>query len=48
MSGLTPWLTGAGARSAEGTATGHDNGEAMACSGVRVEQPVRLGREVDG
>ena len=40
---LTPWLTGAGARSAEGTDIGHENGEAMAYVGVRVEPPVRLG-----
>lgn len=39
---LTPYLTGAGARSAEGAATGHKNSEAMACNGVRVEGPVRL------
>ena len=44
---LTPWLTGAGARSAEGTDIGHENGEAMAYVGVRVEPPVRLGRVVD-
>ena len=41
--GLTPWLTGAGARSAEGTDIGHENGEAMAYVGVRVEPTVRLG-----
>ena len=41
---LTPWLTGAGARSAEGTDIGHQNREAMAYVGVRVEPPVRLGR----
>jgi hypothetical protein len=41
---LTPKLTGAGARSAQGTNTGHENGEAMASVGVRVERPVRLGR----
>ena len=46
--GLTPWLTGAGARSAEGTDIGHENGEAMAYVGVRVEPPVRLGAEVEG
>ena len=40
---LTPWLTGAGARSAEGTDIGHQNREAMAYVGVRVEPPVRLG-----
>ena len=45
---LTPWLTGAGARSAEGTDIGHENGEAMAYVGVRVEPTVRLGREVEG
>ena len=39
---LTPRLTGAGARSAEGTNTGHENGEAMASVGVRVEPTVRL------
>ena len=44
---LTPWLTGAGARSAEGTDIGHENGEAMAYVGVRVEPPVRLGRVVE-
>ena len=38
---LTPRLTGAGARSAQGTNTGHKNGEAMASVGVRVEQTVR-------
>ena len=41
MSGLTPWLTGAGARSAEGTDIGHENAEGMAYVGVRVEPPVR-------
>ena len=46
--GLTPRLTGAGARSAQGTNTGHKNGEAMASVGVRVEPPVRLGRIVEG
>ena len=40
---LTPWLTGAGARSAEGTDIGHENAEGMAYVGVRVEPPVRLG-----
>ena len=39
--GLTPRLTGAGARRAEGTNTGHENGEAMASVGVRVEPTVR-------
>jgi hypothetical protein len=41
MRSLTPKLTGAGARSAQGTNTGHENGEAMASVGVRVERPVR-------
>jgi hypothetical protein len=41
---LTPRLTGARARSAEGTNTGHKNGEAMASVGVRVEPTVRLRR----
>ena len=35
------WLTGAGARSAEGTDIGHKNAEGMAYVGVRVEPPVR-------
>ena len=48
LHGLTPKLTGAVARSAEGTDTGHDNGEAMACVGVRVERPVRLESGVEG
>ena len=39
---LTPRLTGAGARSAEGTNTGHKNAEGMASVGVRVEPTVRL------
>ena len=38
--GLTTELTGAGARRAQGTNTGHENGEAMASVGVRVEPPV--------
>ena len=46
--GLTPWLTGAGARSAEGTNIGHENAEGMAYVGVRVEPAVRLGREEEG
>lgn len=45
--GLTLWLTGAGARSAEGTDIGHENAEGMAYVGVRVEPPVRLGRVVE-
>jgi len=48
MSGLTPWLTGAGARSAEGTDIGHENAEGMAYVGVRVEPTVRLVREGSG
>jgi hypothetical protein len=47
MCGLTPWLTGAGARSAEGTDIGHENAEGMAYVGVRVEPTVRLGRAVE-
>ena len=47
-SSLTPWLTGAGARSAEGTDMGHENAEGMAHVGVRVEPPVRLGSVVEG
>ena len=42
---LTPWLTGAGSRRLEGTNIGHQNREAMAYVGVRVEPPVRLGHE---
>ena len=45
LESLTPWLTGAGARSAEGTNIGHENAEGMAYVGVRVEPTVRLGRE---
>ena len=45
--GLTPWLTGAGARSAEGTDIGHKNAEGMAYVGVRVEPTVRLGSVVE-
>ena len=45
---LTPWLTGAGARSAEGTDMGHENAEGMAHVGVRVEPTVRLGHGVEG
>ena len=45
---LTPRLTGAGARSVEGTDIGHENAEGMAYVGVRVEPTVRLGREVEG
>ena len=48
MASLTPWLTGAGARSAEGTDMGHENAEGMAHVGVRVEPPVRLGSVVEG
>ena len=39
---LTPRLTGSGARSAEGTNTGHENAEGMASVGVRVEPTVSL------
>ncbi len=46
--GLTPWLTGAGARSAEGTDIGHEDAEGMAYVGVRVEPTVRLLRVVEG
>ena len=45
---LTPRLTGAGARSAEGTNISHENAEGMAYVGVRVEPTVRLGTEVEG
>ncbi len=48
MESLTPWLTGAGAPSAEGTDIGHENAEGMAYVGVRVEPTVRLGSAVDG
>ena len=44
MRGLTPRLTGAGARSAEGTNMGHENAEGMAHVGVRIEPTVRLWR----
>ena len=39
---LTSGLTGAGARSAEGTGIGHENAEGMAYVGVRVEPTVSL------
>ena len=42
------WLTGAGSRRLEGTNSGHQNREAMAYVGVRVEPTVRLGSEVEG
>jgi len=42
--GLTPRLTGAGARSAQGTNSGHENAEGMPVVCVRVEPTVRLGR----
>jgi hypothetical protein len=45
---LTPWLTGAGARSAEGTNISHEDAEGMAYVGVRVEPTVRLGSAVEG
>jgi hypothetical protein len=45
MCGLTPELTGAGGpRGPQGTNIGHQNREAMANVGVRVERFVRLGR----
>ena len=44
---ITPRLTGAGARSAKGTNTGHENGEAMASVGVQVQPLVRLRRVVE-
>jgi hypothetical protein len=45
MSGLTPELTGAGGPiGLQGTNIGHQNREAMANVGVRVERFVRLGR----
>jgi len=43
-SGLTPRLTGAGGRRPQDTKAGHENGEAMASFGVRVEPTVGLGR----
>jgi hypothetical protein len=47
--GLTPELTGAGGPTGpQGTNIGHQNREAMANVGVRVERFVRLGREVEG
>ena len=36
----TPRLTGAGARSAEGTNAGHENAEGIASVGIRVEPTV--------
>ena len=42
--GLTPRLTGAGGRRPQGTNMGHQNREAMAHIGVRVEPTVRLRR----
>jgi hypothetical protein len=45
MYGLTPELTGAGGpQGPQGTNIGHQNSEAMANVGVRVERFVRLGR----
>lgn len=35
-------VTGAGTRSAEGTTTGHENGEALASIGVRVNRQLDL------
>ena len=43
--GLTLKLTGAGARSAQGTGAGHENAEGMASFGVHVERTVRLMHE---
>ena len=40
---LTPRLTGAGARSAEDTNTGHEDGEAMASVGVRLTAQLGAG-----
>jgi len=46
LSRLTPELTGAGGPTGpQGTNIGHQNREAMANVGVRVERFVRLGRE---
>ena len=42
------WLTGTGARSAEGTNIGHKNAEGMAYVGVRVEPTVRRVHGVEG
>ena len=44
---LTLKLTGAGARSAEGTNSGHKNAEGMPAVGVHVERSVRLVHEVE-
>ena len=49
LKGLTP--QGKRRRStegAQGTNTGHENAEGMACVGVRVERRVRLGRVAEG
>jgi hypothetical protein len=46
--GLTPRLTGAGARSVSGTNSGHKNAEGMPAVCVRVEPMVRLQRVVEG
>lgn len=45
---LTLRLIGTGARSAEGTNTGHENAEGMPSVGVRVEPTVRLESVVEG
>jgi len=45
MRSLTPRLTGARGRRPAGTNTGHQNREAMASVGVRVEPRVSLWRE---
>jgi len=48
LRGLTPELTGAGGPiGPQGTNIGHQNREAMANVGVRVERFVRLGRVVE-
>ncbi len=41
----TPRLTGAGSRRLEGTPMGHQNREAMAHGGVRVERQLGWGAE---
>src|SRR5690606_16702150 len=48
LRGLTTELTGAGARRAQGTNSGHKNAEGMAAVGVHVELTVRLARGVEG
>jgi hypothetical protein len=48
LRGLTPKLTGAGARSVQGTNMGHEHAEGMAHVGVHVERTVRPGALVRG